>query len=49
MFEIFKDSMYSKIQAAGILGIAFLCVSAYYYEVLIVDYVDISESLAEVN
>lgn len=49
MYEIFKDSMYSKIQAAGILGILFVCMSAYYYEVLIVDYVEVSENLNKIN
>ena len=37
MYEIFKESMNSRIQAAGYLGMALTLVSIYYFELVIKD------------
>lgn len=49
MYNIFKDSMHSKIQAAGILGIIFVCISVYFYEFLITNYEIITPTLTTIN
>lgn len=45
MYEIFKDSMNCKILAQGILSVIFVAASAYYYEILIEEYVEISAQM----
>lgn len=49
MYEIFKDSMNCKILAQGILSVIFVAASAYYYEILIEEYVEISAQMEVVN
>lgn len=35
MFEVFKYSINSRVQASGIIGIIFAVISAYYYDATI--------------
>ena len=35
LFEIFKESMNSRIQALGYMGMLFLCISLFYFQMTI--------------